>query len=379
MKILYITTIGKTMHFFKSFIQELVREGHTVDIAANENGGASPVDVSYKGLGCRVFPLSCLRSPIHRENLKASVQIRKLVSENHYDIVHCHTPIASACARIACRGLRKTEKVKVVYTAHGFHFYSGAPVKNWLLYFPVEYLCSYWTDMLITINREDYKRAKKKLHAVQTAYVPGVGIDTRKFQKEIDADKAEAMTGREKVRKEFGIPKDALLLLSVGELNENKNHEVILRALKKLKVYYIIVGSGKKLAYLKGLAAELHLEKRVRFAGYRLDVADFYDAADLYVLPSKREGLNVSIMEAMASGLPVACSRIRGNTELVDENGGCLFDPYSPKEAAWGIGRLLSKDLESYGAYNLDKIRKFDVSAVNKAVKGLYKKVIFGE
>ena len=111
----------------------------------------------------------------------------------------------------------------------------------------------------------------------------------------------------------------------------------------------------------------------MRFAGYRLDVADFYDAADIYVLPSKREGLNVSIMEAMASGLPVVCSRIRGNTELIDENGGGLFDPYSPEDTAKEIGRLINGNLESYGAYNLDKIRRFDVSAVNKAVESLYR------
>ena len=203
--------------------------------------------------------------------------------------------------------------------------------------------------------------------------MPGVGIDTGKFGKGIAADKTAELSGRRKIREEFGIPGDAALLLSIGELNENKNHEVVIRALKDLDVYYLITGSGDKKEYLENLAAELNLEKRVRFAGYRLDVADFYDAADIYVLPSKREGLNVSIMEAMASGLPVVCSRIRGNTELIDENGGGLFDPYSPEDTAKEIGRLINGNLESYGAYNLDKIRRFDVSAVNKAVESLYR------
>ena len=373
MKILYITTIGNTMHFFKDIVGELVKEGHTVDVAANENGGETPVDDYYKRLGCKVFCISCSRSPFHKGNIKAAVQIRKIAAENHYDIVHCHTPIASVCTRIACRGLQKSGKLKVIYTAHGFHFYSGAPMKNWLIYYPVEYLCSYWTDTLITINREDYERAKKRFHAARTVYVPGVGIDTGKFGKGIAADKTAELSGRRKIREDFGIPGDAALLLSIGELNENKNHEVVIRALKDLDVYYLITGSGDKKEYLENLAAELNLEKRVRFAGYRLDVADFYDAADIYVLPSKREGLNVSIMEAMASGLPVVCSRIRGNTELIDENGGGLFDPYSPEDTAKEIGRLINGNLESYGAYNLDKIRRFDVSAVNKAVESLYR------
>ncbi len=372
MRILYITTVGTTMIFFKSIVKELIREGHIVDIATNENNGETPVDAGYKRLGCKIFHISCRRSPFNEGNIKTILEIRKLLSGRYYDIVHCHTPIVSVCTRIACRKLRKSGTIKVIYTAHGFHFYSGAPLRNWLIYYPIELLCSYWTDVLITINEEDYKRAKKRFHAKRTEYVPGVGIDTEKFRNGVITDRTVESFRRIKIREEFGVPKDAILLLSVGELNDNKNHEVVLRAIENLDVYYIIVGCGKKKECLKEMVIKHNLTERVKFTGYRKDVVDFYVAADIYILPSKREGLNVSIMEAMASGLPVACSRIRGNTELVDANGGCLFDPYSSKDVARSLIQLISIKYEMCGIYNLDKIRKFDISLINRAIKSFY-------
>ena len=178
MRLLYISTIGGTMDFFKDLIHELVNAGHTVDIATNENG--SPVPAYYHELGCEVYPLSCSRAPLNKGNLTAIREIKKIVRDGEYDMVHCHTPIAAACTRIACKGMRK-RGLKVIYTAHGFHFYKGAPLKNWLLYYPVEWLCARWTDMLITINKEDYERAKKHLHTKRIEYVPSVGIDVKRF------------------------------------------------------------------------------------------------------------------------------------------------------------------------------------------------------
>jgi hypothetical protein len=160
MKILYVATIGSTMNFFKQFIAELVEAGHSVDIACNEN--ATKVPDFYRELGCCVHSISTSRSPLNRGNLAAVKALRKLVSENCYDIVHCHTPVAAMCARLACRGARK-RGTKVFYTAHGFHFYQGAPLKNWFLFYPIEKICSRWTDVLITIIREDYALAQRKM------------------------------------------------------------------------------------------------------------------------------------------------------------------------------------------------------------------------
>ena len=153
MKILYVTTIGNTMGFFTSIVEELLKAEHTVDVATNLNIGKLPD--CYREWGCKIYPISCTRSPFNKGTIAAIKEIRKIVREGDYDIVHCHTPIAAMCTRLACRKLRKNG-LKVFYTAHGFHFYKGAPLKNWLLYYPIECLCAHWTDTLITINREDH-------------------------------------------------------------------------------------------------------------------------------------------------------------------------------------------------------------------------------
>lgn len=178
MRFLYVTTIGSTMSFFISLIEELIKQGHNVDIAANEAIKAVPK--RYEEIGCRLYHISCSRSPADIHNIQAVREISNLIKKNKYDIVHCHTPIAGAIAYIACRKFRK-DGLRVIYTAHGFHFYNGAPLKNWLLYYPIEKFCSRYTDVLITINHEDYERAKKKMKAKRVEYVPGVGIDVDKF------------------------------------------------------------------------------------------------------------------------------------------------------------------------------------------------------
>lgn len=370
MKILYITTIGSTMNFFKSFIQTLLDEGHIVEIATNENEDRA-VPECYREWNCKVHQIDCCRSPLNKGNLTAIKQIRLLVEEKHYDIVHCHTPIAAMCTRLACRKVRK-HGTKVFYTAHGFHFYKGAPLKNWLLYYPVEKICAHFTDVLITINQEDYELAQKKMKAQKVVYVPGVGIDLEKFGK-VTVDKGEK-------RKELGVPNETPLLLSVGELNENKNHETVIRAIADMKdIYYIIAGKGELQEHLQSVIDELGMTERVKLLGYRKDIGELCETADVFVFPSFREGLSVSVMEAMASELPVICSRIRGNTDLIDEvdengiGGGMLFDPHSIKECREGLKKLLTLDMKKIGEYNNEKIKLFALESVNEQMSKIYK------
>lgn len=350
MKILYVTTIGGTMVFFKSLISKLIAQGHTVDVASNFS--TSPVPAHYKELGCNIYPLSCSRSPLSKSNLKAITEIRKLVEQNEYDIVHCHTPVAAMCTRLACMHARK-KGTRVFYTAHGFHFYKGAPKKNWLLFYPVEKVCAHFTDVLITINREDYAFAKKKIPVKQIEYVPGVGIDVEKFQKtEID---------ERKKRTEIGVPEEAMMLLSVGELNENKNHITAIKgigALNDQNIHYVIAGNGAKREELERTAKELNVN--LHLLGYRTDVAELYKTADLYVHPSFREGLPVALMECLASGTPCIGSNIRGCVDLLKAN---VFRPDSPEE----ISRLILK-YEENG--NIDKM--FSVSEINRKMQEIY-------
>lgn len=250
----------------------------------------------------------------------------------------------------------------MIYTAHGFHFYHGAPLKNWIVFYPVEKWLSRYTEVLITINREDYKRAKEKFMAKETVYIPGVGVDTDRF--------APSKSGREKIRSEFELQESQLMLLSVGELNDNKNHEMVIRAIQGLNLVYVIVGKGELKEKLGNTAKKCGVD--LRLAGFRNDVADFYSAADIYVLPSIREGLNVSLMEAMAGGLPIACSRIRGNVDLIDEGkGGCFFDPKLRDSVFAAIQNAINyKDI--FGVYNRRKIRTFNIYEINNIMRNIY-------
>ena len=363
MKILYVTTIASTMSFFSDFFRNLTEKGHSVELACNTNYCITDEIISRY----TTHNVSFSRSPFSKGNLKAYWQLKKLVREKHYDIVHCHTPNAAVITRLVCKGIRKNG-TKVIYTAHGFHFYKGAPRKNWLVYYPVEWLCAHWTDVLITINKEDYALARKKMKARKIVYVPGVGIDLSKFSYGLYTK--EQLVD---IRKELGIPNKKIWLLSVGELNDNKNHELVLRAIADIKdVYYTVAGRGAKLEELTALSTKLGITDRVKFLGYRSDVSLLCEAADIFVMPSFREGLSVALMEAMASGMPCCVSRIRGNTDLIDEKGGTLFDPHSVDECREAIRKLLVSDKKKCGGYNRHKIKRFDSNVVENAVSKVY-------
>lgn len=359
------------MGFFKELIHRLISEGNTVDIATNETD--SKVPECYREWGCRVYPIECTRSVVCKGNFNAIRELREVVSKNTYDIVHCHTPIAAACVRVACRRLRKNG-MKVVYTAHGFHFFKGAPLKNWLFYYPVEKLLSYWTDCLITINKEDYGRAKKKFHARKTVYIPGVGVDTKKFNSGL-IDIGEK-------RASLGVMDNEIMLLSVGELSRRKNHEIVIRALKELNyptVKYFIAGQGELQEYLSGLIKNYGLEDKIFLLGYRTDISELCQAADLFIFPSKQEGMPVALMEAIACKTPVYCSNIRGNVELV-HNKDFLFDPTNKEKLVSGlrniIGENKSEELKRKRSKeileNYNRLLCFDLNHVNTQMNSLY-------
>lgn len=363
MKILYVTTIGGTMDFFEDYIELLISKGHKVDLACNND--ESKVPSIYQKYGCKIYQIDTSRNLLKYGNFSAILQLKKIVEKNSYDIVHCHTPIAAACTRIACRKARK-KGLRVFYTAHGFHFYKGAPIKNWLLFYPMEKICSYFTDVLVTINQEDYFFAKKKLKAGQIEYVPGIGIDLDKYKK-INLNKTKKI-------EELEIPKNAKILLSVGELNKNKNHELVIRAILDIEnICYVIAGEGELKEYLIKLVEKLSLQNRVKILGFRKDINELCSMSDYYIMPSFREGLPVSLMEAMACGLPCSVSRIRGNVDLIDENGGSLFSPYKIEECKNALLELLNKNYYQMSAYNQSKIITFGKNAVFKKMLEIYK------
>lgn len=373
-RVLMVATVPSMIGQFNiDNIRILIDMGYQVDVACDYKDTSTwtldrirKLRKQMKDMGGKCVQLDFSRSPLKIfRHYKAYKETVNLIYKRKYSFIHTHTPIASAIVRQAA----SRTGTKIIYTAHGFHFYKGAPIKNWLIFYPIEKYYSRYTDVLITINKEDYKRAKKCLHAKKTVYVPGVGVDTEKFRPDKDR--------RRKIRKELGVDDDQIVLLSVGELNENKNHESVIKALSGMDIIYVIVGKGDLKERLKAVAKECDVDSRLM--GFREDVAAFYNAADVYILPSKREGLNVSLMEAMASGLPCLSGRIRGNVDLVDEgNGGYLFSPKDANEIRDVVQKMIKMPLderEKQGRYNLEKIRSFDLSTVEGITSDIYREV----
>lgn len=333
MKILYVTTISNTVNaFLIPHIKMLIDEGHQVDVAFNIEQEVKP---EIFEMGCKVYELPLQRSPLRTDNFRAYKMLKNIIISGGYDLVHTHTPVASAIVRMACRNL---SSVRVFYTAHGFHFFKGASLINWLVYYPVEKLLARYTDTLITINQEDYERAKSKFKARRVEYIPGVGIDLVKFNT-VEVDRALK-------RSQLGLPEDAFIVLSVGELNKNKNHEVVIRAIAKINnpdIHYVICGQGKLDGYLRKLSKEMGIENQVHILGFRKDIPELCKISDVFAFPSYREGLSVALMEAMANGLPVVCSKIRGNSDLIEDKiGGYLVPPNDLAEVTRAIQHLVN-------------------------------------
>lgn len=366
MKILYVTTISNTMEFFPEHIKMMQAKGNVVELACCMQ---RPFSSQVEGLGCKFHELAFSRNPLSPQNIKGYRMLRQLVKKEGYDLVHCHTPIAAACTRLACRSARK-KGLKVMYTAHGFHFFKGATLKNWLLFYPMEKLCAKYTDALITINKEDYALAQRKMKAKTVHYVPGVGIDVAKF--------ANAKVNKNEKREELGLPYNAFVLLSVGELNRNKNHEAIVRAMALLRnpaIHYIIAGNGGRKEYLLRLAESLGISQNIHLLGFRRDIAELCKTADVFCFPSYREGLSVAVMEAMVSGLPVVCSDIRGNNDLIHpERGGYLCAPFSVEGFAAAIGQLAADAglRESFGNYNKEAALQYGYEKINQLMFAIY-------
>ncbi len=371
-KVLFVATVVKThiMQFHVPYLKLFRQMGWETAVAAR-NDYADPAD-------CRIpycdayYDLPIARIPWKTDNFRAYRMLKQIIDREDYDLIHCHTPMGAVVARLAALGARK-RGTKVLYTAHGFHFFRGAPARNWLLFFPMEWLLSFVTDVLITINREDYARAKKRLHPKRLEYVPGVGVHIRRFQ----TDRA---AGPDK-RRELGRTAEDFLLLTVAEMTRNKNHTTILNALALLKdkpeftnMHYLICGRGETRPALERQAKALGIGDHVHFLGYRQDVPALYGCSDLFVFMPYREGLPVALMEAMSSGLPVICSRIRGNRDLIEDGVCGVFAENRPQAVAEAIVELYwdPRRREELGKAAAEAVKPFDDENVHRQMKEIY-------
>ena len=371
-KVLFVATVVKThiMQFHIPYLKMFQEMGWETAVAS-KNDYENPADcvIPY----CDTYyEIPFERLPWKMKNYRAYQMLKNIIDQGNYDIIHCHTPVGALIARLAALSARK-KGTKVIYTAHGFHFFRGAPLLNWLLFYPAEWFLAPVTDVLITINKEDYARAKQKFAAKRIEYVPGVGINTTKFRN-VTVDRAEK-------RSSLGYGPEDFLLLTVAEMTPNKNHITILKALALLKdreeyrnLHYLICGRGETRASLEESARELGISDHVNFLGYRTDAPELYKASDLFLFVTLREGLSVALMEAMSSGMAIVCAKIRGNTDLIEDNVSGVFTENSPETVAEHILDLYHdpERRKTLGQEALKKAALFDESSVLQQVKEIY-------
>lgn len=303
------------------------------------------------------------------DNSVALIHLFNLIKNNDIKVIHCNTPVGGLVGRI-CGMICHVDKI--IYTAHGFHFYKGGPVfKNWV-YKTAERTMALGTDIIITMNQEDYEAAKGfKLRKNGKVYmVHGVGVNTDKFK--------EAVVNRESFRTEMGFKDDDFLCISMGDLIERKNYSAAIRAIaetNKNNIHYIICGEGPMKQELISLANELGITKQIHFLGFRSDIIELLRISDLFLFTSFQEGLPRSLMEAMASGLPVVASKIRGNVDLINDGiNGYLCPPNRVDILAQRIQQLMDSPTlrKSMGEKNILTIQNYDVGCVKNEIDMIY-------
>ena len=371
-KVLFVATVeSHLLNFHIPFMKLLQGKDYEVHVATKLGNRQQEFD----DIGVIKHNVDFSRSPYSPKVFKSLQQMERILEEIRFSLVHVHTPVAAFVTRLACQ---RTNTHPVLYTAHGFHFYKGAPLKNWLLYYNMEKLAAHWTDGLITINEEDYKAAQKfKLRKNgKVFFVPGVGVDIASLEQ-----RARSIS-RSKKRKELGLSVGTAVIITVGELNANKNHIQALKALSKLtktNFHYLIVGNGESEQKLKKAVNELMLQDKVSFLGFRRDVLELLAASDVFILTSRREGLPKALMEAMAVGLPIIATDVRGNRDLVKSGeNGYLVPLDDAEQTAIAIERLIdSEDLRrSMGEKSKELVKQYDLQNILKEMEKIYDNIL---
>ncbi len=358
-KILFAATITDHFYYFHLPYLKLFHDmGWEVHVAGKGDRKLPFCDVQHD------IPFS--RSPFGKSNITAYKQLKKVINDNHFDIIHCHTPMGGMLTRLAAN---KKNSGSVLYTAHGFHFYKGAPLLNWLIYYPIELVMSLKTDCLITINNEDYTFAKKHFKHPDVKLVDGVGYNCDKF---FPVSYEEKMALREKA----GYSENEKIIVYVAEMNKNKNQSMLIKALTKIPdARLLIVGADNFGGAYVSLAKELGVDSRVDFLGHCDDVETLVKISDICAASSLREGLPVNVMEAMACGLPTVAGDNRGHRALIN-NGkdGFIVEPNDYEAMAEKINFLLN-DADLYNQISKsasENIRRFSKENVAVQMSSIY-------
>lgn len=370
-KVLLVATVQSHIAQFHLPLLNLLQDnGYEVHVAANNNldekNGLSLKDAD------KIFNVPFARSPFNLNNFKAYNNLKGILDQYKYEIIHCNTPVGGVITRLLARNKRKLG-TKVFYTAHGFHFYKGAPLYNWMLYYPVEKFLARYTDRLITISKEDYQLAFNKKFKTEIHHIHGVGANADKY-------KPVSEVGKNKLRKELGFAKTDFICICTGELNKNKNQKTLISAIEKVinqipEIKLLLAGNGPMEDELKGLIREKNLEKHIKLLGYRTDLERFVKASDLAISASIREGLGLNVIEAMLCGKPIIASKNRGHNELIIPNkNGFLVDAINSSEYSEAIlNYYRNKEFrKKSGKENLSRSYEYTRDNIIKELKEIY-------
>lgn len=353
------------INFHIPYLKWFKEHGYEVHVASNGESSIPYADVKYN--------LDFDRNPLKPSNFKVYLRLKNLIDSNEYDIIHCHTPIGGALARLAARDARK-KGTTVIYTAHGFHFLKGGSKASWIIFYPVEKFLSRCTDCLITINEEDYNLAKsKKFRAKDIRLVNGVGVDLERFAPALDEEKKN-------LREKLGYSTDDFIVIYIAELNANKHQDLAINAINIIKnkipnIKLLLAGDGVLKDEYKNQINTLNLNKNIEMLGHRKDVDDLLRLSNMAISTSRREGLPRNIMEAMATGLPLVVTKCRGNSDLVKDNiNGYEVNVDDPKELAEKIYTIY-KDNElrmKFGNKSIEMVDDYSLKKVLKSMEDIY-------
>jgi len=352
-KILYTaTTHIHILNFHLPYLEWFKSKGYEVHVACNGNP-----DIPFAD---KVFTIPFARMPFDKENKQAYTELKKIIDTNNYALIHCHTPMGGIVTRLAARDARK-KGTKVIYTAHGFHFYKGSSLKNWLIYFPVEWWFSSITDAIITINEEDYNVIKSKKFLSKGKYkTDGIGINPDRLT-------MEKYTDKDAIRRELGYTKNDFVILYIAEFIPRKNHRFIFEAIPEIinrmpDAKFLFAGGRAELGdKMEQYASDHNFSEHVKLLGYQTEIGKFIAIADAGISASHAEGLPIGIAEIMSTKLPVVISDIRGHNELVNNgDNGFLFGKSNTQQFITSLQKLyndraLRKNMGEKGAKYMKK------------------------
>lgn len=371
-KAAYVATVYSHLAAFHlPFMRDLRARGYEVHAYAAPDHCRD--EVEQDGFACRDLPFS--RSPLALGNVKALFGLMKWLKRERYEFIHVHTPNASVVCRLAAA---LTRNDNVVYTAHGFHFYNGAPWRNWLLYYPMERVLSRLTDVLVTINREDYERAAAFPVRGKVVYVPGVGVDLAAYGNGIIPESGEMTTGQ--LKEELGLQPDDFAILCIAELNRNKNQQQLIEVVRELRgrgipAVLLLAGTGEAEVDYRRMASEYGLQQAVQFLGFRRDIPRLLQAADVLALLSRREGLPKALLEGLAAGKALVATDVRGSGDLViDGHNGYIVPVGEPLASADAFEKLY-KDAElrqHMGVYSCGLAAQYDLKSIRAEISHIY-------